>query len=143
MKTEKDNGHDENPEALAQAERELNATLSAADIDNVFTTPQSTDNVKLLMTPGDNDPKNLYMRADIPDTATALAFAIRESRCQEHGDKEGSLKILKMIAALVGVQGKRANLVSDTMIGERRNAGRGRGLIEKIRDASGIGGDKE
>lgn len=137
-----DNGHDPEPEALAQAERELSATLKKSDMDNVFSTPQSTDNVKLLMTPGGDDPKNLYMRADIPDTATALAFAIRESRCSEHNDTEGTLKILKMIAALVGVQGKRANLVSDTMIGERRNAGMRQGLGEWIRDKAGIG-DKE
>ena len=140
-----DNGHDPDPEAqaLEQAERELNTTLEKADMDKVFSTPVSTDNVKLLMTPGDNDPKNLYMRADIPDTATALAFAIRESRCQEHGDTEGTLKILKMIAALVGVQGKRAILVSDTMIGERHNAGMRRGMGDWIRDKAGIGGDKE
>jgi len=138
----KDN-HDSEPEALAMAEKELNATLDRADMDNVFSTPQSTDNVKLLMTPGDNDPKNLYMRADIPDTATALAFAIRESRCQEHGDTEGTLKILKMIAALVGVNAKRANLVSDTMIGERRNSNMRRGLGEWIREKAGMGGVQE
>ena len=107
-----------------------------------FIFPQATDNIKLLMTPGKDDPKNLYMRADIPDTATALAFAIRESRCQEHGDSEGVLKISKMVAALVGVQAKRANLVSDTMIGERHNNMR-RSMGDWIRDKAGIGGDKE
>ena len=140
-----DNGHDPDPEsqALAQAERELKTTLEKADMDNVFTIPTSTDNVKLLMTPGDDDPKNLYMRADIPGSAVALAFAIREARCIEHQDNEGKLKILKMIAALVGVNGKRAELVSDTMIGERRNAGMRRGMGDWIRDKAGIGGDKE
>jgi hypothetical protein len=145
----KRNNHDEATEALEntaaieRAEKELNATLEAADIDRVFTTPQSTDNVRHMMTPGSDDPKDLYMRADIPNKRMALAFALRDERCQEHGDEAGTRKTLKMIAALIGVQGKRIDVVSDTIIGERRHNGYRRSIGDWIRDKAGIGGDKE
>ena len=135
------NNHDD-PEALAQADKELNAILDKSDIDNVFSTPQSTDNIRLLMTPGGDDPLNLYMRADIPNNAIALAFAIRESRCREHDDNEGLKKLTKMIAAMIGVSAKRANLASDTIIGEHHNGNMRRNLGDWIRDKAGLG-DKE
>ena len=108
-----------------------------------FIYPQGTDNIKLLMTPGKDDPKNLYMRADLPTKRAAVAFAICETRDEKHGDIEGRTQLLKIMAALVGVGAKRANLVSDTIIGERRNAGMRRGMGDWIRDKAGIGGDKE
>ena len=111
--------------------------------DNEYIYPQNTDNVKLLMTPGDENPTNLYMRGAIPSEPIALCFVLRQRRCRDHNSQEGVEDIRNMIAALVGVNARRAELVSDTLIGERRNDGVRRGLVQKMRDLSGIGGDKE
>jgi len=124
---------------IEKAKEELNAMLEAADLKNVFSTPHSTDNVRTMMTPGSDDPKDLYMRADIPNKKMALAFALRDERCAEHEDDSGTRKTLKMIAALIGVQGKRIDVVADAIIGERRRSNYRRSIGDWIRDKAGMG----
>jgi hypothetical protein len=133
-----DNNHNKEPEALEQAERELQATLERADLDNVYTTPQGTDNVRTLMEPGD-DVISLLMRGDLPiDDAFAWAITTRIKKCRRHNDKEGEQQILVFLAAKIGQAARRANLVSDTIIGEKQHT-RGRGIGEWIREKAGLG----
>ena len=135
---EKDNGHNE-ADALEQAERELNATLEKSDMDNVFTTPQSTDNIKFIMTPGSDDPLNIYMRADFPSQKFSMAMAIRDERCTEHADIGGKRKQLKITACLIGVKANRVNVVRDIMIGERTRENLRKSPGDWIREKAGYG----
>ena len=135
------NNHDEDPEALATAERDLNTTLERSDIDNVFTIPQGADNIKWLGSPGD-DLVALLMRGDLPvDDAFAWAISTRIKKCRRHHDIEGERQITIFVAAKVGQAARRANLIGQIMGVENRLANMRRGVGDWIRDKAGIGGD--
>lgn len=136
----KDN-HNKEVEEQSVDDLEVQAILSKADLDSVYTVPQSMDNVKLLMHPGD-DVISLLMRGDLPiDDAFAWAITTRIKKCRRHNDKEGEQQILVFLAAKIGQAARRANLVSDTIIGEKQHI-RGRGIGEWIREKAGLG-DKD
>lgn len=118
--------------------KEIKAILDKSSLEGVFSTPQSMDNVKILMHPGE-DVVSLLMRGDLPvDDAFAWAITTRIKKCRRHNDKEGEKQILVFLAAKIGQAARRANLVSDTIIGEKQHT-RGRGIGEWIREKAGLG----
>lgn len=137
---ETEDNHNKNGDEQAVEDLELGAILNKADIDSVFTTPQSTDNIKFMMTPGSEDPKELYMRADLPNKRLAVAFVLDEEECVQHAHTAGVRKRLKLIAALTGVGGKRIETVSETIIGEKRRSNLRRGIGDWVREKAGMGG---
>lgn len=139
------NNHNEELDALERVElerveKELNTTLDAGAIDKVYSTPQSTDNVREIVSTGSKAHRDIYTKADVADMQLATVVALVIHRDEEHDNPQGVNKILDMLEMWTSVKAKRIELYSDTIIGERRNAGRGRGLGDWIREKAGMGG---
>jgi len=118
-------------------DREFQKLMMATELGKAFTTPQGVDNIRLIMTPGE-DTSSLFMRADIPNNKMALAFSVREKRCREHEDGDGLIHVKKMLCALTSVKAKRANLASNTIIGNHTFNEQKRGVGAWLRRAAGM-----
>lgn len=118
--------------------------VPAEDLDEkgAYFSPHQTDNIKLLMTPG-TDVLNLLMRADVPNRKFAVAVSSLIKKCRDHGDKEGELEVLSILAGLVAVGAKRAGLVGDVLIGQKGSASKsGWGLADKLKKMAGLNTDE-
>jgi len=88
-----------------------------------FKTPESTDNARLLVKPGD-DIDELMMRANIPSMSINLCLNLSVERCRENDFDDGIKFWRGILAGSTGIRGQRASLFSDTIIGEKHSARR-------------------
>jgi len=119
------------------------SVLDASLLEGVFKSPEGTDTTRLLMTPGDNEIPAVLMRSDLPNNRIILALIGYYQKCVKHEYKEGKAFCLMLAAALPSRRGRRAELVSDTIIGERHDARRGvgRGMGTKLKEWVSGGSD--
>ena len=97
-------------------------TLERNDLESTFRTPQQTDVTRLLISAATKEAlSGLFMRCDIPDKRFAIAMSSLISKCRRHGYGEGESELTLIVTALNSIKAKRANLVSDTLIGEKSN----------------------
>jgi len=120
-------------------------TLDDNGLERMFKTPDSTDTTRLLMTPGGNDIPSILMRSNLPNNKTILALVFYYQKCVKHDYQVGKDSMLMLAAALTSKNGSRANLVSDTLIGEKHSGHRevGRGVGSKLKEWVGGSGDSK
>jgi len=107
--------------------------------ENDFEFPHSTDNTKFLVQTGTKSPKDLYTIADIQDARLAFYFSEVIRRDNAHDYAEGIEQCHDIMALLTSIGAKRAELYSDTIIGERQHDQRRGGVGDWLRDKARIG----
>jgi len=132
-------------EGNGNKEKEYVPVLTQQSLDNLYATPEHNDNTRLLVTPGDDeDLLALLMRSAIPSKKCLLAMDISMQKCNDHGYKGGIQFYKSLLSGLPSVGDKRAQMFSDTIIGERHNNFRSHngGIIGKMKDWA-MGGGQE
>lgn len=130
---------DELGEALGVAGDGDKGALDKSSVAGAFSTPQSSDPLRALLTPGSSLVK-LAMKGNVPSRqfAVALSSLYRKYRAKDYD--VGCEQLLVLLGALCGVEAKRAGLVVDGIVGERRNARQSMG--ERFKSwVDGIGGN--
>lgn len=109
------NGH-EDTETLER----IVPAIEGTSIEQAYSTPEHTDNTRLLITPGDTKEwAELLMRSAIPSRRFLLGLAVSLAKCRKHEYKPGMEVLRTFLAGFPSVGDKRAELFSDTIIGER------------------------
>ena len=121
-------------EITPEGQSELDKVLEAGKIGGTFSMPGNSDTARILMQPG-RDVLNLLMRADIPNKRFAIAVASLVMRTRNRHRPKIEEEILMILAGLVGKHARRAELVGDVLIGQKRVAGEARseGIGDKLR----------
>jgi hypothetical protein len=125
-------GNGQNGDRALSALEDIGEEVSIDGLDGAFRTPTQTDTTRLLMLPG-SDVQALLMRSDIPSNQLLMAIVCCYQDCIEHGYHEGAALMSFLLAGLPARRGRRANMVSETIIGERSSGGReGKNLFRKM-----------
>jgi len=107
-------------------------------MENALKTSENENFLKLLMVL-DSDYHNNLTKLDIPTNRAALYMASLRSKCVKHNDTMGIQFVDDLAGYTTSVRAKRANLGSDTVIGDRKfrageSGGGGAGLMEKMKN---------
>ena len=140
----KNNGHDkiDIDELEEIAHRQNRPVITENDLESTFKIPEQPDAIKMLMTPS-RDFLPLFMRSDVPSNRMVFAISVSYSECEDHGYESGKQLLEMLLAGMPARKGKRAELTSDTIIGEKHSSGRsaGAGPWNKFKNwAQGDGG---
>ena len=116
---EKDNGQG----SLTDIEKaELEKIVGEGSIDKALKAKDDAGTaVKYIMTTDGEDLLANALRFDIKDYRSVIAFASLSSKCIRHGYTEGENELKLILGLLPAIRGKRVNIFSDTVIGERKN----------------------
>lgn len=129
----KNNGH-EKETIPTKGENKKNEPLNANSLEGLFDTPERPDSTRLLFEVSSDIPEQA-MRGYMPNNAFCLGYALAASKCLENDYPEGMFLLKTFSAGLAGKGGKRANLYSDTIIGEKQNYARGgQGFMSKAKE---------
>lgn len=121
-----------------EAYKKLQSWLDSPDIiSKSFQSREVTNAIKMLVDPGD-DVSDLTMRGDFPERRFLVACARHLAKCRKFGYEEGERELLFIVSGLPGVEGKRASMLVDAVIGERRQF-RNDGFLPRFKKAAGLG----
>lgn len=116
----------------------LQGFLGGPDIiDKAFRTHDQVSAAQMLVKPGE-DVSDLTMRGDFPDARFLKACARHLAKCRRFHDKRGEDELLFIVAGFPGIQGKRAAMLVEAVIGERKSNTQGGGFMDKVREAMRI-----
>lgn len=114
--------HDSNEDVWNAAISRLQGFIDGPDsIDKAFTHSEVASGVQMLVDPGD-DPAKIPMRANFSSDAElkyAAAIISKARRALGQGS-DVEKEVLFVIAGKCGIHGKRAELLVDAIVGERR-----------------------
>ena len=129
------NENNENTDALAEVlgaeERSSNGhkAVDAQSLASAFSQPQSSDPLKALLTPDDALVK-LGMKSDLEGRHVAAAFGMLVRKYAKRHYTQGLTQLRLQLAAETGVGAKRAELVVDGLVGDKRN--RQKSMMERF-----------
>lgn len=126
--------------------------LLEGDIKNAFTHSEGYSSIKVLVEPGDIEKfRSLLMRVDFPVKRTyahiqGIAAMRILAYCEKYGIDRGKEELMNTVAAFTSADGKRADMVVDAIIGDRRQArAEGRGFTKRLGDIAknGFSGNRQ
>ncbi len=87
--------------------------------DKAFSSTDTNNALKIMMT-SEKEFLDNAMRYDLPSNRIVLALAFEYGRYKEHGFEEGINFLMLLCGLLTSKKGKRIQIMSDTVIGERK-----------------------
>lgn len=116
---------------------EVKAALQKADTSSEAFKPQDQNSALNLLMKQDPEFRDNTLRLDVPNRRVALYIPFVRESCRAN-NYEGGLKILDEVCGLLAaVSGKRIDILSKTIIGERESWGDKKHMGQQIRDFIG------
>ena len=114
----------------------VKAAIQGADSPTQAFKSQDVVNAMEILMKQDKDFLDNTFRYDVPSGKVALCASIIVQRCTEHDYENGLLWLKYLLGLTASVHGKRVNVFSDTVIGERRwkEGIRGQGFFNKAKE---------
>ena len=130
MEKKQGNGHKET--SLPEIQQ-LEAILGEGTIDKALKSQEVMNAIRMLIL-SDPDIMDNAMRYDIHDRRTCVAAASLYQKHKNHSYNDGVEELMLLLGLFTSIRGKRVNILSDTVIGERKfGQNQGEGLLDKTK----------
>jgi len=113
----------DNPEAMSVEELQ-HIVAGGGSIDNALKAKdEGNSSIKYIMTTDGDNVEGNALRYDVKSYRYVVAISRLINQCRRHNDLDGENELKLILALSPAVRGKRVNIFSDTIIGEKKNFG--------------------